>query len=205
MTTLLLIRHGENDYVKTGRLAGRLEGVHLNENGRRQARALAEKLSGRIIKAVYSSPLERAVETAEPIALANHLPVIQRSRLLEVDFGEWQNGTLKDLRRLKLWKTVVQAPSRVTFPNGESFIQAQHRIQEEISYILSEHNEKDWVVCVSHGDMIKLAVAYYIGLSLDMFQRLQISPASITALNLSETSSHLLTLNYDISFTLPQA
>lgn len=205
MTTLLLIRHGENDYVKQGRLAGRLAGVHLNENGRSQANALAEKLAGSKIKAVYSSPLERAVETAEPIAQALNLPVIQRQGLVEVDFGDWQDQSLKSLRRLKLWKTVILAPSRTTFPNGESFSQAQYRMQQEISQIMAEHSGKDLVVCVSHGDMIKLAVAYYIGLPLDMFQRFHIAPASITALSLNDTGSHLLSLNYDISFTLPKA
>ena len=205
MTTLLLIRHGENEYVKEGRLAGRMPAVHLNEKGHKQAQALAEKLAGSAIKAVYSSPLERAVETAEPIARALALSVIQRPGLLEVDFGDWQDQTLKSLRRLKLWKSVVSSPSRATFPKGESFYQAQYRMVQEISQILTEHNEKDWIVCVSHGDMIKLAVAYFIGLPMDMFQRLQIAPASITALSLNETGSHLLTLNYDISFTLPKA
>lgn len=205
MTTLLLIRHGENDYVKKGRLAGRMPGVHLNEKGHKQAQALAGKLAGSPIKAVYSSPLERAVETAQPIAQALELSVIQRPGLLEVDFGDWQDQTLKSLRRLKLWKSVIFSPSRTTFPKGESFYKAQYRIVQEISQMLAEHDEKDWVVCVSHGDMIKLAVAYFIGLPLDMFQRFHIAPASITALSLNEMSSHLLTLNYDISFTLPKA
>lgn len=205
MTTLLLIRHGDNDYVKQDRLAGRLAGVHLNESGRSQAKALAEKFVGSKIKAVYSSPLERALETAEPIAQALNLPVIQRQGLVEVDFGDWQGQSLKSLRRLKLWKTVKLTPSRATFPNGESFSQAQNRIQQEISQIMAEHGGKDWVVCVSHSDMIKLAAAYYIGLPLDMFQRFHIAPASITALSLNETGSQLLSLNYDFSFTLPKA
>lgn len=204
MTTLLLIRHGENDYVKKGRLAGRMQGVHLNETGHKQAQALAEKFNGSKIKAVYSSPLERATETAAPIAEALNLPVIVQPGLMEVDFGDWQDQTLKGLRRLKLWKTIVFAPSRVTFPNGESFAQAQHRMLQAISEVVKGHDEKDWIVCVSHGDMIKLAVAYYLGLPLDLFQRLHIAPASITALKLHEMGSHLLTLNYEIFFTLPK-
>jgi probable phosphoglycerate mutase len=204
MTTLLLIRHGENDYVKKGRLAGRLPEIHLNEKGRNQAQAIAERLAGSKIRAVYSSPLERAKETADPIAQVLNLPVIERRGLMEVDFGDWQDQSLKSLRRQKLWKSVVFAPSRTTFPNGESFAQAQHRMQQELDQIVLEHAEKDWVVCVSHGDMIKLAVAYYIGLPLDMFQRLQIAPASITALTINELGGHLLTMNYDISFTFPK-
>ncbi len=201
MTILLLIRHGENDYVKQERLAGRLAGVHLNETGRRQAMALAERLAASKTKAVYSSPLERAVETAEPIAQTLGLPVIQRPGLVEVDYGDWQDQALKSLRKEKLWKTVVQNPSKAAFPNGESFSQAQHRIQQEITQILTEHGEKDWIICVSHADMIKMAVAFYLGLPLDLFQRLHIGPASITALSLNEKGNHLLTLNYDISFT----
>lgn len=204
MTILLLIRHGENDYVKKGRLAGRLSGVHLNEKGQKQAKALAEKMAGAKIQAVYSSPLERAMETAAPIANALNLQVIERRGLMEVDFGDWQDQTLKSLRRTKLWKAVVFAPSHTTFPNGESFAQAQHRMQQELNWLIGEHGEKDWIVCVSHGDMIKLAIAYYIGLPLDMFQRLSIAPASITAISLNESSSHLLTMNYDMTFTFPK-
>jgi probable phosphoglycerate mutase len=204
MTTILLIRHGENDYVKKGRLAGRKAGVHLNETGRKQAQAIAEKLTGSKIQAVYSSPLERTIETAAPLAEALNLPLLVREGLIEVDFGEWQDQTLKGLRRLKLWKTVALAPSRMTFPSGESFSQAQQRIQQELSQIASAHEQKDWVVCVSHSDMIKLAVAYYIGLPLDLFQRLHVSPGSITALSINENGSNLLTLNYDLSFTLPK-
>jgi len=101
MTILLLIRHAENDYVKTGRLAGRLAGIHLNETGRQQARAVADKLTGAPVKAVYSSPLERAIETATPIAEALNLEVTLRPNLVEMDFGEWQNKKLKGLSRFK--------------------------------------------------------------------------------------------------------
>lgn len=202
MTILLLIRHAENDYVKTGRLAGRLAGIHLNETGRQQARAVADKLTGAPVKAVYSSPLERAIETATPIAEALNLEVTQRPGLVEMDFGEWQNKKLKGLSRLKAWKVVQGAPARMRFPQGESFAEAQHRICQELDALARQHDSKDMIICVSHSDPIKLAVAYYLGLPLDLFQRLTVSPASITVLAIGEMGSQLLALNYDLFFTL---
>lgn len=196
MPTILLIRHGENEYVKKGRLAGRKAGVHLNENGRRQAENLAKTLAKAPIKAVYSSPLERTMETAQPIARARGLEVIPRPGLIEVDFGIWQDKTLKSLRRRKLWKTVQGRPSMMRFPEGETFAGAQHRIVNELSALVRLSKPKDLIVCVSHSDLIKLAAAYYLGLPLDLFQRLMIMPASITTLQISENHAFLFNLNY---------
>jgi probable phosphomutase (TIGR03848 family) len=205
MPMILLVRHGENDYVKKGRLAGRLPGVHLNDKGREQAQAVAEKLSGAAIKAVYSSPMERAMETAEPIAKALGLDVVVRQGLIEVDVGDWQDKKLKGLKRLKIWRKVQQMPSVMRFPGGETFAQAQHRITQELQTLADQHEPKDIIVCVSHSDPIKLAVSYFIGQPLDLFQRLSVMPASITALYFGEEGSFLLTLNYDLSFTLPKS
>jgi probable phosphoglycerate mutase len=202
MPLVLLIRHGENDFVKKGRMAGRLPGVHLNERGRAQAQALAENLSEAPIKAVYSSPLERASETAEPLAKCLGLEVIPRPGLLEVDIGEWQAQKWKGLSRLKIWKTVQHRPSLFRFPGGETFAEGQMRISHEILELCAQHDPKDMIACVSHADPIKLAVAFFIGLPLDLFQRLTVSTASITALHIGESSSSLLTMNYDVSFTL---
>jgi len=196
MPTLLLIRHGQNDYVKTGRLAGRLKGVHLNETGQAQAQALARHLADRKIKAVYSSPLERTMETAAPIAAAHRLEVIPRPGLQEVDFGDWQDKSLAQLRTRKLWRTVQHAPSMMRFPNGESFVEAQTRIIGELESLIREHKKKDVLVCVGHSDMIKLAAAYYLGLPLDQFQRLTVQPASITTLYVGEHGSQLNNLNF---------
>jgi probable phosphoglycerate mutase len=204
MPVFILIRHGENDYVKKGRLAGRLAGVHLNEDGCKQAQVLAEKLIDAQIKAIFSSPLERAIETANPIGEILGLQVEVRQALSEVDFGEWQGKSLRGLRRLKDWKTVQNAPSRTRFPGGESFAEAQHRICQELDRLASEYQPQDRLVCVSHGDMIRLAVAHFIGLPLDLFQRLHIDTASITALWIGDGSSRLLSMNYEISFTLPK-
>jgi probable phosphoglycerate mutase len=202
MPVILLIRHGENDYVKKARMAGRLPGVHLNATGNAQAQALAEKLASAPIKALYSSPLERAIETAGPLASALSQEIIIRRGLIETDIGEWNGQTLKSLQRLKMWRTVQNAPSLFRFPGGESFADAQHRICQELEAICTGLDQKDLVACVTHADPIKLAVAYYIGLPLDNFQRLAVSPASITALHIGESSSHLLNLNFDLSFNL---
>lgn len=201
MPLVLLIRHGENEYVKKGRLAGRLPGVHLNENGQQQAEQLAEKLKKAPIKAVYSSPLERTMETAQPIAAAHKLEVVPRDGLMEIDFGDWTDKTLKSLRRRKLWKVVQGSPSMLRFPNGETFAEAQLRIAQEILALCEQHGKKDLLVCVSHSDAIKLAVAYFIGLPLDQFQRLHVAPASISALMIGEQSSGLLSLNFNPQFS----
>ena len=147
MPVVLLIRHGENEYVKKGRLAGRKPGVHLNEKGRAQAQALAEVLKDYPIKAVYSSPLDRTMETAEPIAEIKKLKVIPREGLLEVDYGTWQDKTLKQLSRRKLWRTVQSAPALATFPDGESFAEAQLRIATELTELARMHKQKDMFVC----------------------------------------------------------
>jgi probable phosphoglycerate mutase len=205
MTLFLLVRHGENEYVKKGRMAGRIPGVHLNENGVKQANALAEMLADAPIKAVYSSPLERAMETAAPIAEKASLGVIPREGLVETDIGEWEGQKVKGLSRLKVWRIVQFAPARMRFPGGESFADAQHRVCKELDVLNESHAEDDLVVCVSHSDPIKLAVAYFIGLPLDLFQRLSIGPASITALQIGKAGSRLMNLNYEISFNLPKS
>lgn len=206
MPTVLLIRHGETDYVKKGRMAGRLPGVSLNEHGQRQAEMVAETLAklleGASVRVVYSSPMERTMETAKPIAEALHLDVIPKQGLIEVDIGEWQDKKIKGISRQKIWRKVQSAPSLTRFPGGETFAEAQHRICREIERLCAQHDEKDFILCVSHADPIKLAVAYYLGMPIDMFQRLSISPASISSILIADSHTHLLMLNYNPSFTL---
>ncbi len=202
MPTVLLIRHAENDYVKKGLMAGRLAGVHLNENGQAQVQALTERLGKAPIKAVYTSPLERALETAGPLAKALGLEPIIKDGLAETDIGDWAGESHKKLRRLKAWKIVQRSPSLFRFPGGESFAECQARVVAVIEALRQRHDEKDLFACVSHADPIKLAVAYYLGLPLDHFQRLMASPASVTALHIGEMGSMLLSLNSDPSFNL---
>lgn len=202
MPIILLIRHAENDYVKKGRLPGRKPDIHLNKKGRAQAQALAEKLKDAPIKAIYSSPLERAIETAEPLANALGLQVIPRPGLIEADVGEWTDRTVKSLGRLKEWRRVQHSPSLMRFPGGESFLETQYRICQEIETLRALHDQQDLIACVSHADPIKMAVAYYLGMPLDLFQRLSVAPASITALMIGDMGSRLLALNYDFSLNL---
>ena len=203
MTILLLIRHGENDYVKTGRMAGQLPDVHLNERGRAQAAELAEALAQAPIKALYSSPLERALETAAPLAEKLGLTVNVRPGLLETGIGDWTGMELKAARKLPEWKTVQNAPSRFRFPGGESFVEIQTRLVNEIESIAKEHKGNELVACVSHADPIKLVVAYYLGMPLDHFQRLGCDTASVTMLMLGEGGAGLLKLNQRPPFNFP--
>ncbi len=202
MSMLLLIRHGENDYIKTGKMAGRLSGVHLNERGREQAQALANALAEVPIKAIYSSPLERAVETAEPIARVRKLEVRVEAGLLESDVGKWQERPWKSLQRMNAWKIVQQAPSRFRFPEGESFREMQTRVVTALEKIVSRYKPKDIIACVFHADPIKLAVAHFIGLPLDHFQRLGCDTGSVTALFISEMGANLMKLNQRPPFDL---
>ena len=195
MPLLLLIRHGENEYVKTGKMAGRLPGVHLNERGKKQAADLADALKQVPIKAVYASPLDRAVETAEPIIEGRKLEIQLRPELMDNDIGAWQGRSLKQLSRIKKWKIVQQAPSRFRFPEGESFLETQARIASTLDEIAASHKPKDVVAVVFHADPIKLVVAHYLGMPLDYFQRLACDTASVTVLYVSETGAHLIKLN----------
>ena len=204
MPLLLLIRHGENDYVKTGKAAGRLPGVHLNEKGREQAQALAEALKTVPIKAVYSSTLERAMETADPIAKMHKLRVQRAPGLLESDIGKWQGRSWKSLRLTKGWKTVQTAPSHFRFPDGESFLEMQTRIVNTLEEICARHSRPhDILACVFHADPIKLAVAHYIGLPLDRFQRLACDTGSLTMLSVQEEGAYLIWMNRRPPFDFP--
>jgi probable phosphoglycerate mutase len=195
MTEILLVRHAENDWVKTGKLAGRLPGVHLNEHGKAQAAALGERLSEVRLTALYSSPMERAMETAQAIAAHHpHLTIQELAGVNEVDFGAWQGQELKKLARRKGWGVVQMYPSRAQFPQGETFRQAQARAVDAVESAVRAH-PRGRIVIASHSDVIRLIAAHYLGVHLDNFQRIQIAPASITTLALSPVRPVLVTLN----------
>jgi probable phosphomutase (TIGR03848 family) len=204
MTVFLLIRHGENEYIPKGLMAGRLPNIHLTTKGREQAQSVAEKLADLPLAAIYSSPLERTMETAAPIADKLNLPVIPRDGLIETDLGKWQGAKIKKLKRLKKWQIVQQLPSRWHFPSGEAFSETQHRICTELEALSEIHQADQCVACVSHADPIKLAVAYFLGMPIDLFQRLDVGLASITALEIGNSASRLLTFNYGTTFRLPK-
>ena len=178
-TTVVLVRHGQT--ASTGTiLPGRAPGLHLADAGRQQAQRAAQRIAELArVDAVYSSPLERARETAAPIAKARALrPHVDRG-LHECDFGEWTGETLKTLIKRPEWGTVQRAPSTFRFPGGESFSEMQHRIVTTIDRLRAAH-PGGTIVCVSHADPIKAALAHALGTHLDLFQRIVISPCAIS-------------------------
>ncbi len=194
-TYFLLVRHGENDWVGTDRLAGRTPGVHLNETGQKQAEQLAELLATQPIAAVYSSPLDRCMQTAEPLAKALGLSVVAEPGVLEVDYGEWQAGHLKELSKLPGWQRVQHYPSTFRFPQGETLREVQSRAVSTIERLRDAH--PDQVVAIfSHGDVIRTTIAHYFGTPLDLFQRVHISTASISTLAFFNETPAVLNVNY---------
>ena len=201
MPIFILIRHGETDYNKKMHIAGRLPGIHLNKKGRQQAQALADRLCSLPIKAIYSSPLERTLETAEPLARVVNLEVIPLPGFLETDCGEWQGQSIKKLRRLKSWQSVQQRPALFHFPGGEWIGECQHRMVQEIEALRLQYSPQDLLACFSHADPIKQLIAYYLGLPLDNFQRLAVDTGSVTVLQVNEGGSRLIMLNHSLSFS----
>ena len=181
MPTLLLIRHGENDMVGR-KLAGRTPGVHLNEKGQKQADAVAQALGKAPIKAVYSSPMERAAETAQPLAAALGLEVQIRPELIEIDYGRYQGRSFKQLQRAKIWKEVLKNPAEGRFPDGESFIEAQTRVTNELEAIAALHAEEEIVACFTHADVVRLSIAHYLQMPIDAFQRLMVNTTSVSVI-----------------------
>lgn len=194
MTTLLLIRHATNDWVK-GRLAGWTPGVHLNAEGSQQAQALATRLASLPIAAVYSSPLERAVETAQAVAAPHTRTVQIVDDLGEVRYGEWNGAELKPLQTHELWPGIQFYPSGTRFPGGETLGEVQMRAVASLNSLCAAHAQQEIVVAISHADVIKLVVAYYIGIHIDLFQRLVVLPASLTALTFERMGPRLLAFN----------
>jgi len=194
MTTLLLIRHGANDWVH-GRLAGRIPGIHLNEEGRQQAAAVAGRLAEVPLAAVYASPLDRTMETATYVVANRELTIVPVDDLREVDYGEWQGAELKVLYEHALWPGVQHYPSGTRFPGGETLGEAQMRMVKALDAIRQRHTEHEVIAVVSHADLIKLACAYYVGMHLDLFQRLEIATCSVTSFRFTKAGPRLLGLN----------
>ncbi len=209
MPVLLLIRHATNDFVKTGRLPGRTPNIHLNEEGRRQAEALAQLLRDQPLDAIYSSPLERAIETAWRIAADRGLPLRLRPDLADVDNGDYTGMEIKRLSEDEatrdFWRTVVETPSQARFPNGEGLLDMQQRVIKALEALAAAHPDLEMpaqaeragasaedkpkrrpqvLAIVAHADVIKAALAHYLGMPFDNFQRLSIAPASISAVTI---------------------
>ncbi len=193
MTTFLLIRHAAPDLV-ADTLAGRLPGIHLSTQGEKQARHLAERLAALPICAVYSSPLERALQTAQPLAASLHLDVHCCEALADIDFGEWSGKRFEDLSTDPRWRHWNEFRSGSPLPNGGLMLEVQVRAILALEEIRRQHTDQV-VALVSHGDVIKAAVAYYLGTPLDLFQRIEISPASISVLAIYDWGARVIRLN----------
>jgi probable phosphomutase (TIGR03848 family) len=192
-TRFLLIRHATTDTVGK-RLAGRLPGVSLNEAGRAQAQQLAARLAGLPVAAIYSSPLERALETARPLAQELELETAVCEAFLELDFGEWTNSTLAAVEKQPPFQRFNTFRSGTRIPGGELMAEAQLRMVTGLERLCRQHPQQT-VAVVSHGDLIKAAVAYYAGIPLDLFQRLEISPASVSVVELYDETARILVVN----------
>ncbi len=193
-TLVLLVRHGQTPTTGST-LPGRAPGLHLSDVGRTQADGAAARIAGlKNVAAVYASPLERTRETAAPIGKVRKLRVRRDKGLLECDFGEWTGSALKDLYKKPEWKTVQQYPSGFRFPGGESFAEMQLRITRALEGLSAKHRGET-VVAVSHADPIKAAVAAALGTHLDLFQRIVVSPCSVTAIAYTPTGPIVLAVN----------
>ena len=195
-TLVLLVRHGKTPTTGV-ELYGRRPGVDLADAGVAQAEAVAQRIAdlgaGRV-RAVYASPLERARQTAAPIARATGLRVRRNAGLLELDVGDWTGRKLRDLRKLKAWSTVQRYPSGFRFPGGESFLEMQSRIAATVDG-LAERHRGETIVAVSHADPIRALVAHTMGTHLDLFQRIVVSPCSVTAILYTSGGPIVLAVN----------
>jgi probable phosphomutase (TIGR03848 family) len=178
-THLVLVRHAVT--AQTGPLlSGRAPGIDLSDDGRAQAEALGERMASLPVDVVYASPIERTTQTAEAVAKHHGLEVQRLDGVLEADYGEWTGQKLADLAKTDLWKVVQRAPSRAVFPGGEGLAAMQGRMVTALEAVVVDHPGQ-LVVVVSHADPIKAAIAHYTGVHLDLFQRILVSPASVTA------------------------
>lgn len=193
-TRLVLVRHAVT--AQTGPLlSGRTPGIDLSDEGRQQAEATASRLAPPVrVDVVYASPIDRTQQTASAIATRHGLPVVTLEGVIEAEYGDWTGGKIADLARTDLWKVVQTAPSRARFPNGESIAEMQARMVAALDEVIARH-PGGHVVVVSHADPIKAAIAHYTGMHLDLFQRVQVSPASVTIFEVGRFGAVLVKAN----------
>ena len=194
MTALFLIRHAANNFTQEEKLAGWLPGVHLNDEGHQQAGQMATRMDKVKLDAIYSSPLERAVETAEYLARPRGLEIQPREGLGEIRMGQWEGQKIDDLNKSDEWRMFQFYPSGMRPPGGETARQVQMRAVNEIEAICAAHPEGS-IAIVSHADTLKAILAHYAGIHLDLFQRLVISPASVSVIWIDPHGPRLVRLN----------
>ena len=193
MILFLLIRHAAA--TSTGKnLYGTSPGVHLSDHGRAQAADLAERLAPVPLDALYASPLERCLETAEAIVDGRGLRVRRLAAVGEVDYGRWTGRSFASLRRTAAWRLLHERPSAIRFPDGEALTEVQVRAVNALEDLAVKHR-RGVVAVVTHGDVIRLALAHAAGLHIDLFQRLQVEPASVSALEMRDGAPRIVRLN----------
>ena len=193
MTTFLLIRHAVH-LLGSETIAGRMPDVHLSPRGQEQAQHLAQRLVPVSIRAVYCSPITRAQETAQPLAAHFKLPVQICDDIQEINYGDWTGRTLEELRPIEQWQHWNSFRSGTCIPNGESMLEIQARMVSCMQRLQAQH-PNEVVALVSHGDVIKAAVAYFLGVSLDMFQRIEVSQASVSVVGFADYGPSVLCVN----------
>lgn len=201
MTTFLLIRHAAH-LLGGGTIAGRSEGVHLSPLGHEQAAAMAERVAKLPVRAIYSSPIDRARETAAFLGERLALPVRISDPLAELDFGRWTRQKLDDLRPQPAFQKWNAFRSGSRMPGGESMLEVQSRILGEMLRLRETHTG-DCIALVSHGDVIKSAVAYWLGVPLDLFMRIEIGLASVSAISIGDLGPWVLCVNNTSDIQMP--
>jgi len=194
MTTFLLLRHALSTANENGVLAGRMEGIDLSGDGRRQSAKLVSVLSGFKIDRIISSPISRCIETISPTAELLRKRININESFQEMDYGTWSGRKLSELRKEKSWKQIQKSPGTFTFPGGESFLQAHRRIERELNR-LSRKYPKETILIVTHGDIIKLAIASTANTPLNHFQRYLVDTCSLTEIVWSESEKTLVRSN----------
>jgi probable phosphomutase (TIGR03848 family) len=198
--TVILLRHGRSTSNTAHVLAGRSDGVDLDERGREQAAALVQRLGSLPIRAIVTSPLLRCTRTVEPLAAALDLEPLVDQRLTEVDYGQWTGRKLGDLVKEPLWKVVQAQPSAAVFPGGEGLAHVQARavaaVRDHDRRLADEHKgDALWLAC-THGDVIKAVVADALGTHLDSFQRIVADTASMSVIRYTPMRPFVLHVNH---------
>ena len=191
-TTLTLLRHAQSSANLKGVLAGRIEGISLSPAGLEQAQQLANSLSTTNFSSIYVSPLQRCQETVAPLLKAKKQRANKSREIIEMDYGMWSGKKLSLLAKKKEWASIQSAPSHFRFPQGESFEEMRSRV---IAFIESKRLDGGEILVVTHGDVIKVVLAHYLGTPLDLFQRITIDPSSLSTLNFNGDSVRVNRIN----------
>jgi probable phosphomutase (TIGR03848 family) len=195
MTHFLFVRHGAHDLLRTGVLAGRQPDVHLNVFGRQQAQQIAERLATLPIDAIYCSPLERARETADPLATKLGVAVRTAEEFNEVDIGAWTNRTIAELENVPEWQHWNSFRSAAVAPGGESMVAVQARAIAKVCELRTRHS---FVTIFTHADIIRAVLAHFLGVHLDLFLRIEIDPASVSWIELHEAAVRVRLVNGNV-------